>query len=89
MQKKNVKEWISFLLCDELEGIYFRTNAVRRIFFFREGGGGKIIYNIRGENKRGSEVTERERGIPLLHEGAFAFSKLKMNDLVHTLGGIL
>ena len=26
---------------------------------------------------------------PLPHEGAFAFLRLKLNDLVHTLGGFL
>ena len=53
--------------------------------------GGKIIYNRGG---KASEGAKRPSGVggggvsPLPHEGAFAYLRLKLNDLVDTLGGI-
>ena len=43
--------------------------------FFSRGGGGKIIYNRGGKQ------------VPPPTRGAFAYLRLKLNDLVHTLGG--
>ena len=56
-------------------------------FFRGEGGGGKIIYNIRWE-KQARARRARAGGRCGRGEGAFAFLRLKLNDLVHTLGGI-
>ena len=50
------------------------SEGVNRLSGWGGGGGG-------GEDDVGG-------GVPLPHEGAFAFLRLKLNDLVHTLGGI-
>ena len=53
------------------------------------GGGGKIIYNIGWKTQTRARSARAgggcRRGVsPLPHEGAFAFLRLKLNDLVHT-----
>ena len=64
------------------------SKAVRRNFFL---GGARLSTIFERQRKRGREAPERGRvweGVsPLPHQGAFAFLRLKLNDLVHTLGG--
>ena len=43
--------------------------------------------NEGAQRPSGGRVWEGGGGVPLPHEGAFAFLRLKLNDLVHTLGG--
>ena len=45
------------------------------------------MYNIRWEKQGRARSARAGEGHPR-HEGAFAFLRLKLNDLVHTLGGI-
>ena len=58
---------------------------------FPGGGGARLSTILDGKRKRGRAAPERGEGVgggtpPLPHEGAFAFLRLKLNDLVHTLG---
>ena len=64
--------------------VFFNVTSRRTQDFFRPGG--KIIYNIRGEKQAGGGCGRLVS--PLLDDRAFAFSKLQLNDLVHTLSGI-
>ena len=68
------------------------ANQGRTQEFFPGGGGGQdYLQYSRGNASEGAKRPSGGgcgRGCPPLpHEGAFAFLRLKLNDLVHTLGG--
>ena len=60
---------------------YYTAQDQGRTQEFFPGGARSLSTIFDGKSKRG-------RKAPLPHEGAFAFLRLKLNDLVHTLGGI-
>ena len=62
-----------------LSPMYFYQGRTQEFF----PGGARLSTILEGKRRRGCG-----RGVsPLPHEGAFAFLRLKLNDLVHTLGG--
>ena len=55
---------------------------------FSGGGGGQDYVQYSTDNaSEGAKRPSGGEGLP--DEGAFAFLRLKLNDLVHTLGGFL
>ena len=67
------------------------TSSQGRTQEFFRGGGGARLSTIEGKRKRGRKAPERGKGVgggcPPSHTRSFAFLRLKLNDLVHTMGG--
>ena len=63
--------------------IQYRQHRNQYRFGWMSGGDHGIIV---GQRKRGHKVPERGEGLGGGTQGVFAFSELKLSDLVHTLG---
>ena len=76
----------------KVRGTRTTNKAVRGNFCLGGGGGQDYLKYSMGKASEGAKRPSRGRvwegAVPLSHEGAFAFLRLKLNDLVQTLGGI-